>query len=55
MGLLQLGALARFAGALQWSAAPVWIYTLYLLGMVALGCYGLWWTRRSRGLARAPA
>ena len=45
MGLLQLGAVARFAGALQWGAAPVWLYGLFLLSMVALGTYGLWWTQ----------
>ena len=36
MGLLQLGALARFAGALQWGAG-IRLYGLFLLSMVAVG------------------
>jgi hypothetical protein len=41
MPLLQLIALARFGGTLDWSGAGAWLYVLFLLSILFLGAYGI--------------
>jgi hypothetical protein len=41
MSLLQLVALARFAGTVNWSGAGAWLYVLFLLSILFLGAYGI--------------
>ena len=40
LGGLELVALARYAGALDWSGAGAWVYLLFLLSVLAVGLYG---------------
>ena len=40
LGALELVALARYAGAIDWSGPRAWIYLLFLLSILAVGAYG---------------
>ena len=40
-GAFQLAALARFSGTVTWGTPNAWIYLGFLLGMLALGLYGV--------------
>ena len=31
----------RFSGTVHWDALNTWVYLVALLGLIALGCYGL--------------
>lgn len=48
VGVLQLVAVARFAGTINWSAPNGWVYLLFLVGCVAVGLYGLFAWRLAR-------
>ena len=50
LGGLQLLALARYPGTVDWSGVGSWIYLLLLLSIGGVGLYG-WW-RESRGSER---
>ena len=40
LGVLELLALARYAGALDWSEPRAWVYLLFLVSVLAVGGYG---------------
>jgi hypothetical protein len=40
VGVLQLGALARFSGTLDWDRAGAWLYLAAVLAVLAAGAYG---------------
>ncbi len=46
-GILQLVALARYAGQMMWSAPGAWLYVLFLASLLPLGVYG-WFGPRLR-------
>ena len=48
LGVLQLVALLRFAGTLDWARANTWIYFTFLLSVLSIGIYGLWSANRAR-------
>jgi len=52
LGGLELLALARYAGALDWSEPRAWVYLLFLLSVLAVGGYG--W-RAAASVARAES
>jgi hypothetical protein len=45
-GVLQLIALLRFTGAVNWTAPNGWIYAAFLIALVAMGLYGWYAARR---------
>lgn len=47
MGVLQLAALARYPGALQWGRPVSWIYLLFVLSVLGMGVSGLLLKARS--------
>jgi hypothetical protein len=51
-GVLELIALARYPGALDWSGAGSWLYLLFLVSIAAVGLYG--WLA-GRRVSRRPA
>jgi len=51
VGVLQLGALVRFSGTLDWGRAGTWIYLGAVLAVLGVGGYGV--TRRWDRAARA--
>lgn len=52
LGVLELLALARYAGALDWAAPRAWVYLLFLVSVLAVGLAG--W-RAAASAARAEA
>jgi hypothetical protein len=42
LGVLELVALLRFPGTLNWSRVNSWIYLLFMLSVLFVGIYGLW-------------
>lgn len=46
-GGLQLLALFRYPGTVDWAAPRAWIYLLFLLSLLAVGLYGLYAARRA--------
>jgi hypothetical protein len=48
LGVLQLGALLRFAGDVRWEEPAAWLYLAGIGGILAIGLYG----RFARGAAR---
>ena len=51
LGVLQLGAVARFPGTLDWDSAGAWLYLAFLASVFALGAYGARVAIRSRAAA----
>ncbi len=51
VGVLQLAALLRFSGTLDWGSAGAWLYLGAVLAVLAVGAYGV--TRRWDRAARA--
>lgn len=47
-GVLQLVALARYAGDLNWSSAAAWVYLAFLLSILPIGLFG-WFGHRATG------
>lgn len=45
-GGLELVALARYPGEVEWSAAPAWLYVIFLISVVVAGAHG--WQRARR-------
>jgi hypothetical protein len=45
LGLLQLIALARYPSDIDWTNAVTWIYVVFVVSIILVGCYG---TLRSR-------
>jgi hypothetical protein len=54
-GALELVALARYPGTLDWAGARAWVYLGYLLSMLAIGLYGLYAARAVRPAGEHPA
>jgi hypothetical protein len=52
-GALELVALARYAGTLDWDKAAAWIYLAFLVGTIAFGAFG--WLMATRTRARDAA
>jgi hypothetical protein len=48
-GGLELVALLRFPGEIDWDGTRTWIYILFLLSTLALGLYGLYAARTRSG------
>jgi hypothetical protein len=49
LGALQLLALARYGGTVDWSGAGGWIYLLFVLSVISVGLYGWLEARRRTG------
>jgi hypothetical protein len=47
LGVLELAALARFSGSVDWGKTNTWIYSLFVSSILAMGVYGLWSARRA--------
>jgi hypothetical protein len=47
LAVLELVALLRYAGSLDWGAAQSWVYVAFLAGMLAFAAYGLRAVRRA--------
>jgi hypothetical protein len=54
-GALELVALARYAGTLDWDAAGAWIYVAFLVGAIAFGASGGLMATRARAGGAAVA
>lgn len=50
LGALQLLALARYGGTVDWSGAGGWIYLLFVLSVLSVGMYG--WLEARRRIGR---
>ena len=50
-GALQLVAIVRYPGTVNWHGASVWIYLLLLLSLLAVGAYG--WRAARQALQHA--
>jgi len=46
--ILQLGAIARYSGAVNWNAPSAWVYLAYLLSILPIGLFG-WFGHRTMG------
>ena len=44
-GILELVALARFAGSVQWTSPAAWLYLLFFISLACSGVYGVYATR----------
>jgi hypothetical protein len=47
LAVLELLALARYPGAIDWRLARSWLYVLFLLSILIVGAYGWWRARRA--------
>ncbi len=50
-GALQLIAIARYPGTVNWHGVSAWVYLLLLISLLAVGVYG--WRAAYRALHRA--
>jgi hypothetical protein len=48
LGVLELVALLRFPGTLDWAGVDSWVYVLFLLSVLAVGVYGFWNASRAK-------
>ena len=47
-GVLELVVLARYPRAVDWAGPRVWLYLIFLLGLLAVGGYGWYAGRRAK-------
>jgi len=52
LGALELVALARYPGALDWSGPRAWVFLLFVVSILAVGLYG--WRAAARVPSREP-
>ena len=48
LGVLQIVALGRYLGEVEWRGISTWIYLLFVLVVLAIGLYGWWEAGRSK-------
>ena len=48
LGVLQILALGRYLGEVEWRGLSTWIYLLFVLVVLAIGLYGIWQAGRSK-------